>query len=146
MQFHVKSCIILLAEGRKEAKIKLEDFLSRVDQLLFEKKWSKIRLAKEAGINTNTLHSFWKKHVKLMPRADFVYKIAEALDVSMEYLLTGEEIKPEIKDSDIKQIVNDLELLKKLDPQIVHSFQKQIHAVLLSEIENQASHKKEKHA
>jgi len=67
---------------------------------LADKQWSKVRLAKEAGINKNTLHNFWKDYAKYHPRADYVFKIAEALDTTAEYLMTG-------KEREVKEVVTD---------------------------------------
>jgi len=109
-------------------------------------RWSRYDLAKATGLPKNTIDNLFKSTRKMLPYSDQLYLIANALGVSMEYLLTGEEIKPEIRDPDISQIVHDLELLKKIDPVQVKSFKKQIHAMLLSEISNQHEDKKEKHA
>lgn len=73
---------------------------------------SRRELAKATGINNNTLQSLWRKPVKYHPRADVVYKIADALRTDVDYLMTGqinrrpEEIKDPAKKELIEYIKN----------------------------------------
>ena len=81
---------------------------------MFEKKWSKRKLAENAGLNHNTVHNFWKKPVKYHPRADFVLEIANALGVSMDFLMTGKD--PVIKKEKLSPTKEEMiEYIKSLD-------------------------------
>lgn len=69
-------------------------------------------LASTTGISTSTISS-WKKH-GTNPLADSIYPIAQFLDVSLEYLLTGEQHEksssPELTENEqrIVRIFKDL--------------------------------------
>ena len=73
------------------------------------------QLSAKTGININTLnHYLYGK--KSIPPADIAVKIAIALGVSVEYLVTGEEKKasPSIKIenfSEFRKIINNLQIL-----------------------------------
>ena len=76
-------------------------FIDRLELILNQKQLSKTELADSLNIRRPTL-SDWKKN-GAVPAADIVFKIAEYLDVSAEWLVTGkikdaQELPPEEKD------------------------------------------------
>jgi transcriptional regulator with XRE-family HTH domain len=97
--------------GFKE-NLKLE--LSYQDLLVKE-------LAVLTGISKNTLDNYLNLRERI-PTADVAVKIAKALGVTVEYLVTGEEshpdgssVKPEIRD-----LIKDLKQLNKDDREMIH--------------------------
>ncbi len=73
----------------------------RVFQELKKQNKSQKDLALATGISTSTISS-WKKH-GTNPLADSIFPIAQFLEVSLEYLLTGEEKKsslPELTENE----------------------------------------------
>ena len=65
-----------------------ETFNDRLERLLADKKMQKKELAEKIGVSQNGI-STWKA-TGVIPRADIAIKIAKELDVSVEYLVTGE--------------------------------------------------------
>ena len=65
------------------------NFSDRIEILMAEKKVSKVELAKYANITTQTFYD-WKKKGSV-PSADVAVKIAEYLNTSVEFLVTGTE-------------------------------------------------------
>ena len=59
------------------------------EKLLKERGITAYRVAQETGVTTSTLTS-WKQG-KYVPKMDKLRKIADYLQVSVEYLMTGEE-------------------------------------------------------
>lgn len=59
------------------------------EKLLLERGITAYRVAKETGITTATLTS-WKQG-KYVPKTEKLQKIADYLNVSVEYLMTGKE-------------------------------------------------------
>lgn len=68
------------------------DLFKRISYLLVDKQWSKAELARRTGIRNSSLHTMLTS--KYHPRSDYLYQIAEALEVSVEFLLTGKEPEP----------------------------------------------------
>ncbi len=64
-------------------------FIDRLENFLNEKKITKTELAEKIGIRRPTI-SEWKKNGAI-PSGDICLKIANYLNVSVEWLLTGEE-------------------------------------------------------
>lgn len=64
-----------------------ETFITRLERLMENKGLQQKDLAKKAGISSNGI-STWKI-TGTFPRADVAVKIAEILDVTVEYLITG---------------------------------------------------------
>lgn len=91
-------------------KIKdMDGFFERLLGKLEEKNLIRADLCRALGISEGTVRN-WKKGV--MPAADTALKIAQYLDVSLEYLITGKEKGTEKK---IKKSDSDfLESFKKL--------------------------------
>lgn len=64
-------------------------FIDRLENFLNEKKITKTELAEKIGIRRPTI-SEWKKNGAI-PSGDICLKIANYLNVSVEWLLSGEE-------------------------------------------------------
>ena len=64
-------------------------FIEQVDKLLSESRKTKIELAKYAGISTQSFYD-WKNR-NTVPSADVAVKIADFLNTSVEFLVTGQE-------------------------------------------------------
>lgn len=65
------------------------DFIDRIDEKLKEKQLKRLTLCDELGI-THSAISDWKRR-NTIPAADVCLKIADYLDVSVEWLVTGKE-------------------------------------------------------
>lgn len=74
----------------------METFYLRLERLLQEKKMTKKELADRCGISNNGI-STWGV-TGTVPRADVAVKIAKTLNVSAEYLITGEIAHIDMKD------------------------------------------------
>ena len=71
-------------------------FWDRLNKLLKEQEKSQYSLAEECEIPLGTFNKWKKKGI--YPKTDKVLKIAEVLNVSVEFLLTGDEtIEPAVK-------------------------------------------------
>ena len=84
----------------------------RIFVALAQKKLSQKEFAKRIEVNEKTV-SAWKKNNSLPP-VDKISKISDCLGVTINYLLTGEEEKPVIQQSQNFQQINsrEKELLK----------------------------------
>lgn len=60
-------------------------FSARIKELRKEKGWKQIDLAEKAGIDKNMISYY--ENEKYTPSADALIKIAEAFDISIDYLL-----------------------------------------------------------
>lgn len=85
-------------------------------------------LSAAAGINNNTFLSYIDSRGYL-PNVETAVKIAKALGVSVEYLVTGEDSeKPrDSKNSEIQEIIDDL---SNLDKNQLLTVKKMIHALV----------------
>lgn len=83
----------------------MDNFISRLEALLNDRKISNKQMCLDIGITTSAVTT-WKKR-NTIPSADVVLKIAKYLDVSLEYLITGEE-KGDGKMERIKDIAKEL--------------------------------------
>lgn len=80
------------------------------EKLLSERGITAYRVAKETGVTTATLTS-WKQG-KYVPKAEKLQKIADYLNVSVDYLMTGKEpnqTEPELTAKDKRDIAKDLD-------------------------------------
>ena len=84
-------------------KISGIDFLERIDMILKEKKKTRKEFAKELNIQPNTMCN-WKIN-NSMPPIQTIYLIANELNVSIDYLVTGREFK--IKSNKAKETVKN---------------------------------------
>lgn len=67
----------------------LEDFWNRIDSILDRRGTRLIDMANETGISYPTLKNW--RYLKSVPKVDVVIQIADYLDVSLDYILTGTE-------------------------------------------------------
>lgn len=70
----------------------MELFAERLERLIKERKLTQVAVADSVGIRRPTI-SDWKKNGSY-PTADVAVKIAKLLNVSVEYLVTGEDTNP----------------------------------------------------
>lgn len=89
-------------ENNYMAEIKGKDIVFRIDSILKTRNEKRKAVADAVGISVQPFTS-WTKRGSL-PSADTIYYIAKYLDVSIEWLLTGEE----------KQVVGGLPLENEL--------------------------------
>lgn len=83
-------------------------------------------IAAIAGINNNTFLSYVDARGSL-PNVETGVKIAKALGVSVEYLVTGEDSLHNPKLSEIQEIINDLSVL---DQNQISIIKKMIHSLV----------------
>ena len=81
-------------------------FVERIDELLKEKNLSRNDLNSAIGLPKNIIAQ-WKIR-ETIPAADVAVKIADYLETSVEYLVTGEEKKDkgEIILSDLQELID----------------------------------------
>lgn len=78
-------------------------------------------LASRSGVNRRTIDNYLNTH-NSMPSADVAVRIAEALGVTVEYLITGHEQKELNRSSfssEPRVVLKNLETLNKRDRKIV---------------------------
>lgn len=68
----------------------MTDFYKRIDELLKKQKKSKDDLAKMLGLSSVQVFYNWK-NLKKIPDMNTAFLIANFLNTSIEYLVTGEE-------------------------------------------------------
>lgn len=83
-------------------------------------------IADKAGVNNNTLLSYVDARGSL-PNVETAVKIAQALDVSVEFLVTGKDSLHCEKYSEIQSIIDDLSLLDQNQLKII---KKMIHSLI----------------
>ncbi len=66
----------------------LSNFADRLDYLIKDKNWNIKKFAEMIGIPRTTINSWLKK--SKIPRADYVYMVAEFFNVTTDYLLGRE--------------------------------------------------------
>jgi transcriptional regulator with XRE-family HTH domain len=74
-------------------------------------------LYRKTGISKGTFSS-WKSR-GLMPRADAAFRIAEALEVSVEYLLTGADTGGSASNPRIQEIIEKMVLFDNTDVEAI---------------------------
>jgi len=82
-------------------------------------------ISAKIGISNNTFLSYINSR-NVMPNVETAVKIAKALDISVEYLVTGEDSFYSEKNKQIKEITRDL---SSLDLKTLESLKKMIHAL-----------------
>lgn len=95
-------------------------FQERAKSELKKKGWIVKELAAHTGISKGTLDTYLGTRASL-PVADTAVKIAQALDVTVEYLVTGETSRRVVLPLDIRNIVEKLEILDEGDRKAVES-------------------------
>jgi repressor LexA len=88
----------------------------RFDQLLQERELTSYRVAKMTGIDAS-IFSNWKRGLST-PNADNMTKIANALGVSVEYLMGAEKEKPTDEARELSVVEKELmDTFKQLTPE-----------------------------
>ena len=90
----------------------MSEISSRIDNLLSKNKLSRAQLARDTGIPATTIKSWIKGSV---PSAEAAYKVAQYLNVTVEWLITG---KPESENKNLilsKSESELIEIFRKLD-------------------------------
>jgi len=92
-------------------------------------------LAALTGVSRHTLENYLNLRERI-PTADVAVKIAKALGVSVEYLVTGEESQPDNSylKPEFRELIKDLKLLSKEDREMIHG--------IIQLYKNRQSHKK----
>ena len=80
------------------------DFWENVSNILKQSHLTQAYICERTNININTLHGWTSK--KVLPRVDDAYKIAKALNTSVEYLMTGIQSDKNIS---IKNQINSIQ-------------------------------------
>ena len=75
--------------------LRLHPFLENLEKVLFSIRRKRPWLADEIGISVSTINSWFSKNK--LPLLDNAYKVAKVLNVSLDFLMTGEEPKEETK-------------------------------------------------
>lgn len=79
----------------------MNDFFTRVDEVLRRKDITQKALAEHLGLSSCQIYANWKKRNSI-PSADIAVKIAQFLNVSVEWLVIGKEQQ---RDKQIKTIM-----------------------------------------
>lgn len=82
-------------------------------------------ISAKIGISNNTFLSYINSR-NVMPNVETAVKIAKALDVSVEYLVTGEDSIHNEKTNHLKEIIKDLSVL---DENTLFIIKKMIHSL-----------------
>ena len=95
---------------RRNTKISVE----RIFYVMEQKNIMQLELSRRTGIATSNI-SDWKKK-KTYPQADCFLLICDALEITLDQLLTGKGIDPEYKDADMDYEVTkaDIRILKQI--------------------------------
>ena len=95
---------------RRNTKISVE----RIFYVMEQKNIMQLELSRRTGIATSNI-SDWKKK-KTNPKADCLLSICDALEITLDQLLTGKGIDPEYKDADMDYEVTkaDIRILKQI--------------------------------
>ena len=88
-----------------------EEIGKRIDQIRRSKNWKQKDIYDRAQMSNVAMSNYING--KRIPDTESIYKIAKALEVSIEYLLTGEDFRPELPDQEEKL----LELFRQLSPE-----------------------------
>lgn len=88
------------------------NFSSILKEILKRKNITQTELARSIGVKPNTISNYCKKVSQ--PDADIIVKIASYLDVSIDYLLTGQHFENKITREDLGLSERALEVLKAI--------------------------------
>ncbi len=91
----------------------MSDFWRRVDEELEYKGINRTYLSKECGFSLTNIG----QGIKLgsTPSAETAVKIAKVLEVSVEYLVTGQENPKKSENSDLNELLHDIRYLSDED-------------------------------
>ena len=98
----------------------MDTFQERVKIEMKRKGWIVKELAAESDISKRTLDTYLDSRAT-MPLADNAVKIARALGVTVEYLVTGQTESRAVLPSDIRHVVEKLEVLDQGDRRAVEA-------------------------
>ncbi len=88
------------------------DFVERIDALLAAQHKTKIDLITTVGIPKQSIYD-WRNRGTI-PAADIALKIAQFLNTSVEYLLTGNETNPlSAENANLKKRLDEIQELTK---------------------------------
>ena len=73
----------------KNVEVILDVFVERIDDFMKQKGWNIKKLSEELNIPRRTLNSWILKN--RVPRIDYIYMIADYLNVSIDYLVGREQ-------------------------------------------------------
>ena len=104
----------------------LNPFLKRLNDLLLELEHNRVWLHRRTNIKLSTINSWFSNN--RYPRVDHAHRIAKELNVTVEYLMTGEEDR-KITNPEVKIILDALEPLS-------HRELIRIQGIVLSNIPN----------
>ena len=102
------------------------DFKTRLKEEMEYKGIQHQELAAKAKIKPRALLTYVAANPS-MPPADVAVRIAKALDVSVEYLVTGKDSVNKAKSAEIQEIIKDLTTLSN---QQLETVKKMIHALV----------------
>lgn len=116
---YYKSIGIVKASGKIQLYYSesMLDFWNNVKEELEYKDLSQKELAAKTQISYNTMQSWITKD--RLPDAEDAVKIAAALDVTVEKLVTGEEIFSKKNDNEMNELLRDIRHLSSEDLKIV---------------------------
>ena len=82
-------------------------------------------LSEKTGIPYNTILSYLNKYINSVPKADSAVKIAKVLNVSVEYLVSGQDTKISPQKKSNNKVIADLNVLpvdlRRMFESIIHS-------------------------
>ena len=104
------------------------EFWNNIKEELDYKLWTQKELAAKTAISYNTLQSWITKD--RLPDASDAVKIAEALEVTVEKLVTGKEVLSKKNETEINELLKDIRHLNPKDLEIAKII---IHRLLKSE-------------
>jgi len=116
----------------------LNPFLKRVKVLMNDFDWSQTRLASEADVRETTVRSWFSRNT--YPTVDDAHSIADALNTTVDYLMTGDDPQRKFEDPLIAEMIDYLEGLTANQLQQTYGMLKLAKAISLTEA------KKEDHA
>lgn len=89
----------------------MNNFYLRIENLLKQQKKTQKELSEYIGLSAPQAYTNWKARNSI-PSADMAVKIAEYLNTSVEYLVTGNDKSP--FESEIKNLQSKLEKIAKI--------------------------------
>lgn len=115
--------MIFFAENKNMVEIKGKDIVFRIDSVLKERNLKRKAVADAVGISLQPFTS-WANRGSI-PGADIAYHIAEYLNVSVDWLLTGIEKKTQTTDlppPEILELAEDIyRLPQNLQELVIHT-------------------------
>ena len=105
------------------------DFKTRLKEEMDYKGIQHKELAAKANIKPRALLTYVASKPS-MPPADAAVRIAKALGVSVEYLVTGIDVSQSTESTNIKEIQEIVKDLSKLDKNDLSKLKKMIHALV----------------